>query len=804
MNLKKIFISFLFILLIIPAHSFSEDINELAYKNRFLLKAGTVLNPDGVGDCLIFPYFDIRKVEEVNQSTEIIIENSSAYGIVARLRLRDGFWGRELFTTDIWIPSEGQWSARIVVDETGQNGKVYSNDPVVVNHNYKYFYTSSTLVEGSPFITKNMKKDRQDFLFYGYIELIGSEKTSPLNSDGRVERLSSSERDCPNTLTGRATIMRSNGSSSGYEALAIGNFSRGQGSLFRSTKSSHPDLSDCEDTLDQLEFQLSKWEIYASFINNPSTGEKTSLIITFPTRQFHYKKNGQRIYKLNNPFTSSKETNGGENFDISLMFEDGNIYANSNLNLPFSVNIIGCYKDYTGEARGIDNISLNTLFLDSGRIKLTSKAMAQRVWIKDYEYLQERFERYWGYPSLGIVLYEYINPPDLRLNLTPIEYSVNWISSGRESISMPQKPSGPSFGKINESYTFITGSSVSSSGHPVEYQFDWGDGTLSPWGGPSQEKTWTVGGVFIIRARARCSLHPDIISRWSDETFIVIETVSSPSFLSGPTTGIPGVSYTYTTGGSYSSLGHPVQYFFDWGDGTDSNWLPLGETSATKFWLNGGEYVVTAKARCANDPMAVSDPTPGLKVKIELISPPSKPVGETKGLPWVTYTYMTGGAVSNIGHTVEYQFDWGDGSYSEWLSGTKASKAWTKGGNYSVRARARCTIHPSVVSEWSQPLEVKIEAITTPLVSGPQKGNINTSYKYTVSKATSNIGDPIQYLIDWGDGTETGWLPVGVTEIMHSWSKAGSYIVRAKARCSIHTNIQSEWSEGLEVTITNQ
>ena len=49
------------------------------------------------------------------------------------------------------------------------------------------------------------------------------------------------------------------------------------------------------------------------------------------------------------------------------------------------------------------------------------------------------------------------------------------------------------------------------------------------------------------------------------------EIVSIPSTPIGLTIGTTGTSYTYTTGGSTSSLGHSVQYLFDWGDGTNSD-----------------------------------------------------------------------------------------------------------------------------------------------------------------------------------------------------------------------------------------
>ena len=79
------------------------------------------------------------------------------------------------------------------------------------------------------------------------------------------------------------------------------------------------------------------------------------------------------------------------------------------------------------------------------------------------------------------------------------------------------------------------------------------------------------------------------------------ETVSAPARPDGLTSGSPGTSYTYTTGGSTSTKEHSVQYLLDWGDGTNSDWLPVGTLTASKTWTSSNSFDVKAKARCALD-----------------------------------------------------------------------------------------------------------------------------------------------------------------------------------------------------------
>ena len=79
------------------------------------------------------------------------------------------------------------------------------------------------------------------------------------------------------------------------------------------------------------------------------------------------------------------------------------------------------------------------------------------------------------------------------------------------------------------------------------------------------------------------------------------ETVSAPTTPSGSANGTTGTSYSYSVSGSTSSLGHSVQYKFDWGDGTESGWLAVGTTSASKSWSSAGTKSVKVKARCSGD-----------------------------------------------------------------------------------------------------------------------------------------------------------------------------------------------------------
>ncbi|MBV9770609.1 MAG: S8/S53 family peptidase, partial [Bryobacterales bacterium] len=99
------------------------------------------------------------------------------------------------------------------------------------------------------------------------------------------------------------------------------------------------------------------------------------------------------------------------------------------------------------------------------------------------------------------------------------------------------------------------------------------------------------------------------------KTSQALESVTTPSIPSGPASGIPGASYSYSTGGASDSLGNPVEYLFNWGDGTNSGWLSAGTASASHSWPVGS-YFVTASARSVTNTSVISSQSAALGVAI--------------------------------------------------------------------------------------------------------------------------------------------------------------------------------------------
>jgi len=91
-------------------------------------------------------------------------------------------------------------------------------------------------------------------------------------------------------------------------------------------------------------------------------------------------------------------------------------------------------------------------------------------------------------------------------------------------------------------------------------------------------------------------------------------------------------------------------------------------------------------------------------------------------------------------------------------------------------------------------------APTKPTINGPASGIKDNKYEYTFC-STDPDEDNVYYWIEWGDGTNTGWVgPFSSGETIkktHTWSNSGIYTLKAKAKDT--NNVESDWSS---MTIT--
>ncbi len=146
--------------------------------------------------------------------------------------------------------------------------------------------------------------------------------------------------------------------------------------------------------------------------------------------------------------------------------------------------------------------------------------------------------------------------------------------------SEPAKPSGPSFGYVNESYVFKA-SSVDPDGDYVSYIFDWGDGEFSTTEYIASgtivglSHSWSKPGTYSVRVLVKDSRGAS--SPWSSSTTIQI---TIPILEVRFTSNILGISI------NVDGVDYPVPKSFNWLKGTRHN----VSLEKSRQFMDGGRY----------------------------------------------------------------------------------------------------------------------------------------------------------------------------------------------------------------------
>ena len=131
------------------------------------------------------------------------------------------------------------------------------------------------------------------------------------------------------------------------------------------------------------------------------------------------------------------------------------------------------------------------------------------------------------------------------------------------------------------------------------------------------------------------------------------ETISVPGSIAGEPNPIQNTSYSYSVGASTSSLGHAVEYSFNWGDGTSSSYST--STSASHSWSSTGQKYIVVTARCQTHTTITANNSPGNYVTVQPAPPAVTVTAPTGGENWTagtthSITWSVSGSTANIAY----------------------------------------------------------------------------------------------------------------------------------------------------------
>jgi outer membrane protein assembly factor BamB len=388
----------------------------------------------------------------------------------------------------------------------------------------------------------------------------------------------------------------------------------------------------------------------------------------------------------------------------------------------------------------------------------------------------------------------------------------------------PVSPSGPSSGVVSEQLSF-SAHTTDPNDDDIAYQFEWGDDNLSSWSsykssGNSATKNhiYNSAGTYEVRVKAKDI--KDKESEWSPGLQVEIVVANNPPNIpqapSGLSSGFVDSTYNFSTL-TTDPDGDSVAYQFDWGDGKQSTWSnykPSGNSvSMDHSYSSEGTYNVKSKAKdkAGNE----SNWSNGHLISISSMtnSPPNTPPapsGLSNNYTDSTCTFSTSTTDPN-GDSISYQFDWGDGTYSNWSnyvsSGDSVSMdhSYSSGETYYVKAKAKD--EDGAESGWSSGHSITISipnrAPNTPSKpSGISTGFVDSTYSFS-TLTTDPDGDNVAYKFDWGDGTYSNWSNYvssgNIVSMDHSYSSGGTYYVKTKAKDQ--DGAESGWSSEDSINI---
>jgi len=164
-------------------------------------------------------------------------------------------------------------------------------------------------------------------------------------------------------------------------------------------------------------------------------------------------------------------------------------------------------------------------------------------------------------------------------------------------------------------------------------------------------------------------------------------------------------------------------------------------------WWGGSHWMNLFDFNLYGDPaLSLSEST-----SVHAVSTPNIPSGPTNGFVSISYQFTTGGSSCSQAHSVEYRFDWGDGSYSSWSSSTNASHSWSVVNTYTVRAQARCAVNNAILSGWSTGATITISACTPPSApTNPWPGDGMTNVPFAADLNWADSAGATSYDVYFG------------------------------------------------------
>jgi len=385
-----------------------------------------------------------------------------------------------------------------------------------------------------------------------------------------------------------------------------------------------------------------------------------------------------------------------------------------------------------------------------------------------------------------------------------------------ENYFYPPKIAGPKTGNTWEALSFHANTNQDNiSG--LKYLFIWCDQTKPEWSENIQTNIWKYPGYYCVRVKVKNNL--DQNSNWSDCHLVKInedKLGNKPPIIpsiSGITNGITGLEYEFYAATHDPDGKIPIYYRFKI-DKSISDWQLSNMWK--QIWSKEGTYIIRAQAK--DNFGAISNQSDYHRINIEKAYTPEKPqlilsqYSVSPGLSITLKARSIDGDGDNIYDKIQYQFDFGDNSISDWIRSQNqyayADHSWYTTGTYCVKVMAKDD--SGLKSPYSDCVELIVKFPNslpiTPTISGPEIGYTQTEYEFIVNSFDEN-GDELEYLLEiQSQGNENPDFKEVVFDwqlsnsFHYSFDIAGNYIIKAAVQEKDKSH-PCRWSSWFDIAI---
>ncbi len=375
-----------------------------------------------------------------------------------------------------------------------------------------------------------------------------------------------------------------------------------------------------------------------------------------------------------------------------------------------------------------------------------------------------------------------------------------------QEIEVVEELWGPEITSISVSKTEINeddsvefdGSATDLDGTITKYEWDFDGDGIFDWSSTSKAKTtkqYQKSGKYYAKLR----VWDDSGRYFTDKStpFIVVNNVVPTAIAGNDITAYEDENITFDASLSIDTESDLGSLEFNWsfGNGEYSGWV--NNTDLQYSYADNGIYEVSLFVKDDDNEIGSDSIFVTIKNRIPecKISVDNEVINEDTEVSFKAQIYDTPSDISSI----LLRWDFGDGNYTNWDVIKNIKHVYTKSGTFFVRCTVRDDDWPR--DENFTKLQVTVYNIEpTCIVEVDESVDEDEKvYFYASGNDTPSDLRSLQYLWDFADGSNSGWLEPNAQNITHIYTKSGFY----QAKLILRDNDNARCIKFCNITVNN-